>query len=320
MDDANELAVANLVKTNLRPEFIVTVGDNHYNGATALDRDIGKYFHDFIGNYRGTYGAGASSNRFFPAIGNHDYSAPGGYSNHLSYFTLPGNERYYDVRRGPVHLFVINSEVNEPDGTGANSVQARWLSNRLATATAPWKLVFGHDPPYSSSAHAASRMRWPFRAWGATAVFSGSAHHYERLSRNGLPCFVNGAGGAALLGFDSPTEGSLVRYNSRHGCMLVTATESRVTFEFYSVAGGGTRIDSLELSGRPELGIRRNTNTVRIAWSTNVPPEFRLEETSRPQTSNSWNVSSAAATVSGTQRIVHVPLNPSNRFFRLKKP
>ena len=38
VDDANELAVANLVKTNFRPEFIVTVGDNHYKEATAIDR------------------------------------------------------------------------------------------------------------------------------------------------------------------------------------------------------------------------------------------------------------------------------------------
>ena len=99
VDDANELAVANLVKNNLRPEFIVTVGDNHYNGATAIDRDIGKYFHDYIGNYRGTYGAGASSNRIFPAIGNHDYSTPGGYSNHLSYFPLNPSNRFFRLKK-----------------------------------------------------------------------------------------------------------------------------------------------------------------------------------------------------------------------------
>ena len=75
VDDANELAVASLLKTNLRPDFIVTVGDNQYDGAANIDHDIGKYFQEYIGNYRGTYGAGASSNRFFPALGNHDYRA-----------------------------------------------------------------------------------------------------------------------------------------------------------------------------------------------------------------------------------------------------
>ena len=92
-DNANELAVANLVKTNFQPSFIVTVGDNNYLGASQIDRAIGKYYHEFIGNYAGTYGAGASSNRFFPALGNHDWDGATGYSAYLNYFTLPGNER-----------------------------------------------------------------------------------------------------------------------------------------------------------------------------------------------------------------------------------
>jgi hypothetical protein len=320
VDNGNEQAVATLIKTNLRPQFIVTVGDNHYNGPANIDRDIGKYFHEFIGNYRGTFGAGSSSNRFFPAIGNHDYAGPGGYSNYLHYFTLPGHERYYDFQRGPVHFFILNSEVNEPDGTLPTSVQARWLSNRLSSATAPWKLVVDHDPPFSSSSHAASRMRWPYKAWGATAVFSGSAHHYERIVRDGLTYIVNGAGGAGLIGFDAPTQGSVVRYNNNHGAVLVTATASQITFEFFSVANGGTHIDSLTLVGRPELAVKQGTNALRIAWSTNVPSGFKLEETARLDLSNSWRTSSTPTTIMGTQHTANVPTSGSNRFFRLRKP
>src|SRR5687767_1882669 len=90
VDNADQLAVVSLIKTNFRPEFIVTVGDNQYGGPADIDRNVGKYFHEFIGNYRGSHGDGATSNRFFPALGNHDYHAGSGYSAHTNYFSLPG--------------------------------------------------------------------------------------------------------------------------------------------------------------------------------------------------------------------------------------
>ena len=56
-------------------DAIVTVGDNNYpDGAAAtIDANIGQYYHAYIAPYQGTYGAGAEMNRFFPALGNHDW-------------------------------------------------------------------------------------------------------------------------------------------------------------------------------------------------------------------------------------------------------
>lgn len=105
-DSAGELSVANLIKTNFQPQFIVTAGDNNYGTAAQIDPSIGKYYHSYIGNYRGTFGLGATSNRFFPALGNHDFNSTG-YGAHLSYFTLPGNERYYYHQSGPVENFRV---------------------------------------------------------------------------------------------------------------------------------------------------------------------------------------------------------------------
>ena len=139
MDNSDELSVANLIRTNLQPQFIVTAGDNNYGTASQIDDCIGKYYHAYIGSYHGGYGSGASSNRFFPAIGNHDYKSDG-YSIHLNYFSLPGNERYYQVAAGPVAIFVCSSEVNEPDGISGTSLQARTVSNWMARATAPWRI------------------------------------------------------------------------------------------------------------------------------------------------------------------------------------
>ena len=51
---------------------------------------------------------------------------------YFDYFTLPGNERYYDFTWGPVHLFALDDIESEPDGVGASSIQAQWLKAGLA--------------------------------------------------------------------------------------------------------------------------------------------------------------------------------------------
>src|SRR5688572_15190055 len=88
--------VANLIN-GWRPHFIATAGDNNYffGEAATIDQNIGKYFHDYIAPYTGSYGAGSvAGNRFWPSLGNHDYLTPNA-QPYLDYFTLPGNERYY---------------------------------------------------------------------------------------------------------------------------------------------------------------------------------------------------------------------------------
>jgi tartrate-resistant acid phosphatase type 5 len=316
VDDASELAVANLVKTNLQPKFIVTVGDNNYLGAANIDRAIGQYYHDFIGNYMGSYGAGAVSNRFFPALGNHDYDAVTGFAAHTNYFTLPGNERYYEFVRGPLHFFIVNSDTHEPDGATIDSPQAQWLSNRLAASTSLWRVVIAQDPPYSS-ADSILRMRWPFAPWGASVVVSGDAHHYERIMLDGFPYIVNGAGGASLAAFGTPIPGSTVRYNSNHGAMKMTATETNLTYEFWSVANGGTLIDRFTQLVHPCLVIDLTNNAVRLSWPTNTSSGFVLQ--SATALMNTWTNVAQTPAVSGNRYTVILARDAPRRFFRLRR-
>ena len=187
----NELAVANLV-ASWNPDFIVTTGDNSYDPA-PIDDNIGQYYCQFIGDYTGTYcgGTGSPTNRFFPAMGNHDWTDGDKETAYFNYFTLPSNERYYDFVEGPVHFFVIDSNPlgtgNAPgDGRSATSDQGIWLQAQLAASTAPWKIVYMHHPPYSSSSSHGSEvaMQWPYEEWGATAVLAGHDHVYERILRD----------------------------------------------------------------------------------------------------------------------------------------
>src|SRR6185436_3081381 len=149
-DVKEEQQVADLVHS-WKPDQVITLGDNNYQSgaASTIDANIGKYYHDFIGAYQGSYGAGSATNRFWPSPGNHDWVAPN-LKPYTDYFTLPNNERYYDLDLGLVHLYAMDSDEHEPDGASATSKQAQWLQPKLAASTACYDLVYFHYPAYSS--------------------------------------------------------------------------------------------------------------------------------------------------------------------------
>jgi tartrate-resistant acid phosphatase type 5 len=251
--DHVERDVAQLIHS-WKPEFIATVGDNNYpiGEADTIDRNIGRFYHSYISPYKGSYGPGATRNRFFPIIGHRDWDSSTGLQPYLDYFTLPGNERYYDFVWGPIHFFMLDTDEREPDGTTAESIQGRWLERRLAESNEPWKLVFAHHAPYSSGrVPDFQHMRWPFRKWGANAVFSGYYHVYERLLIDDLPYFVNGAGGAFLSGFGEIDPNSRFRDAENNGALLIDATDTGITFRF--VSRDGNIVD--------EYGIIKNERT-----------------------------------------------------------
>jgi hypothetical protein len=235
----NSAAVAQLIR-NRGVDLVLMLGDLCY-GSQPLEEQIDT-------NYKTEKNAGDLR----PALGNHEFSDACGGGNaqgYLSYFSLPGNERYYSFKRGPVHFFAINSH-KDPDGVGPKSKQALWLRDKLAASTSPWKVVFFHHPPFSSGQHGSTdHMDWPFEAWGADAVLSGHDHDYERIMRDEnadgviIPYFVSGLGGQGRRSFDVTTFGSVKRYSSAFGSLFVTATSTSLAFEFRNTSG--TLIDKL---------------------------------------------------------------------------
>lgn len=111
----------------------------------------------------------------------------------------------HDFSWGLVHLFALDSDTQEPDGSKSTSAQAAWLKEELTGADEPWKIVYFHHPPFSSGHHESMNwMRWPFAQWEATAV---------------------------LAGHDQ------VHYKASYGAMLVQATEQQITFQFINWQG-----------------------------------------------------------------------------------
>jgi hypothetical protein len=250
-------------------DCIVTVGDNFYEYIVTtppalvpimLDRDIGQYYRQYIGAYQGAYGPGSTRNRMFLSPGNHDWgnetNNSAGLDAYLAYFTLPGagisspgssgNERYFDCIQGNVHFFLLDSDDSEKDPTLAgntwDSTQGNWLKNALANSktTYPnlWRVILFHHPPFSSD-YGSQRphMRWPFRVWGADLVFHGHAHHYERLTFDGIFYVTEGTGGSSVsASFGTTSSQSITssQNGSDFGATLVEATETALTLTHYN--------------------------------------------------------------------------------------
>ncbi|SLN64408.1 metallophosphoesterase [Roseisalinus antarcticus] len=221
---SGERAVAALVDT-WDPEFILTVGDNNYFGL-SYEEAVGQHYADYIGNYQGSYGDGSEINRFFPAIGNHEYT-DGPVEEYFDYFTLPDNERYYDFQIGSIHFFNLNSNIQEPDGRSSTSAQAEWFYEAIAQSTATFNVVYFHHAPYEQKDPGETAMRWDFEDAGVDLVFSGHDHDYYRIARddNGdgkeLTYVVTGLGG-----FDDDL-----------GANAVSVTDDGLLVEFYDETG-----------------------------------------------------------------------------------
>ena len=98
-----------------------------------------------------------------------------------------------------------------------------------------------HSPDSSDFARdvpvPATKFQWPFKEWGATAVFSGKDRIYERLQINGIPYFVNGLGGCCSAGQIAlnPAASSKFRYSTDYGAMIIEIEGKKATFNFYSI-------------------------------------------------------------------------------------
>ncbi len=235
-----------------QPDLVATVGDNNYprGAASSIDANIGKRYARFIKPYKGRFGPGAADrNRFFPSLGNHDWYTVGAHP-YLSYFNLPGNERYYDVLAGPVHLFFLDSDLHEPDGVQPTGKQGQWLRRALAGSKAPFRFVLFHHPPHNTGRHGPTTyMRWPFADWGASLTVAGHDHHYERVRAEGLLHVVTGHGGRMLYPFGGRVDpGSQVRAYGLYGAVRVTVSERFARFE--SLTPEGVVLDSFGVAPR----------------------------------------------------------------------
>ncbi|HXE80360.1 MAG TPA: Ig-like domain-containing protein, partial [Vicinamibacterales bacterium] len=201
---------------------------------------------------------------FFPSIGNHDneiaYARP-----YRQVFVLPPDavssgyadhaERFYSFDFGPAHFVALDTELAFQD-SARRAAQLAWLEADLANTAQPWRIVYFHRPPFSSSTGHGSNLTVRrafvplFERYGVQLVISGHDHNYERSTpwrqtSGGKPVtyVVTGGGGAKLYGVGQSAW--TVRSLSAHHYVRANVTDCAL----YLVAVGldGQKLDGMTL-------------------------------------------------------------------------
>ncbi len=181
--------------------------------------------------------------------GNHEFMAP----NYFGAFALPGNEQWYSVDWGALHLTVLNDLA-----PGAlDSEQTAWLADDLAGTDRAWRLMSHHQPSWTDGTHAPNieaRDEWNplLEAFApAVLVLAGHNHLYERTvpilgevqDPAGITYVTTGGSGAPLYGIG--TEWFLEVTESTYHYMVLDIGTDKLQATAYRM--DGSVLDSFEL-------------------------------------------------------------------------
>jgi hypothetical protein len=153
--------------------------------------------------------------QFIVAMGNHD-TLMGHQAEQVAFFKVPGY--YYVVHKPKIDFFVLNT-----NSFARDNVQQQWLKRALTESKAPWKIVTGHNPIYSSGEHGFNQglheTLEPLLVQHKVDLYlAGHDHDYERFKPiQGVQYIVSGGGGAYLRNFKTPLMSqSLVHLKAHH--------------------------------------------------------------------------------------------------------
>lgn len=168
-------------------DLVLLAGDNIYNHG-----EIEKIERVFEQPYRSLLDAQV---KFYACLGNHDIKTNNG-NDQVQYpgFNMQG--RYYSLRRDQVEFFVLDTNKNADWQN-----QLPWLETQLQDSDAPWKIVMGHHPLYTSGLHLGSRflrrkLMPLFLEHGVSLYINGHNHNYERSRAIGNTTYLTCGAGA----------------------------------------------------------------------------------------------------------------------------
>ncbi|MEH2150236.1 metallophosphoesterase family protein [Nostoc sp.] len=167
-------------------DLVVLAGDNIYNNG-----EIEKINAVFERPYQPLLKKGV---KFQACLGNHDIRTDNG-DPQVKYAGFNMKGRYYTFRRGTVQFFALDT-----NGNADWKNQLSWLEKELSLSNAPWKVVFGHHPIYSSGQYGNNpdfiKTFTPlFKKYGVQLYMNGHEHNYERTRAiDGTTYLICGAG------------------------------------------------------------------------------------------------------------------------------
>lgn len=167
-------------------DLVVLAGDNIYNNG-----EIEKIGEVFERPYQPLLKQGV---KFQACLGNHDIRTANG-DPQVKYAGFNMKGRYYTFRRETVQFFALDTNSNADWEN-----QLNWLQKELSLSNAPWKVVFGHHPIYSSGQYGSNpdfiKTFTPlFQKYGVQLYINGHEHSYERTRAiDGTTYLICGAG------------------------------------------------------------------------------------------------------------------------------
>lgn len=247
--------------SKLQPSEVVVLGNANPGGLSGTIAARLAPWSSFIGS--------GAAQHFWYALGDQDW-LPGNVNAVTSYLTTPG-QRYYKqtftIATGvQLALFVVDSNVLEPDGNTSASNQAAWLQVQLSVATERWKVVVFRDTPFVSvTGKSSAAMNWPFAQWGAHAVVAAGANVAERITLTGsIPLFVVGSSGLGSMdAFGTPLANSVFRSTTRAG-LVMSASLDKLSFHYVALTTG-TVLHQATVAGAEDQPI---TFAVNFAWNS----------------------------------------------------
>ena len=169
-------------------DLVVTVGDNILGSERPQD-----FQKKFEIPYKPLLDAGV---KFYASLGNHDSREQRFYK----LFNMEGKLYYSFSPKPNIRFFAFDSTYPEPE-------QIRWLEKELAASNDDWKIVYFHQPLYSSGDPHGSDLQLRevleplFLKHNVSVVLSGHDHFYERVKpQKGIAYFVVGSGGRLRVG------------------------------------------------------------------------------------------------------------------------
>ncbi|MEH2311666.1 MAG: metallophosphoesterase [Nostoc sp.] len=167
-------------------DLVVLAGDNIYNNG-----EIEKIGEVFERPYKVLL---KQDVKFQACLGNHDIRTANG-DPQVKYAGFNMKGRYYTFKRNQVQFFALDT-----NGNADWKNQLTWLEKELSISNAPWKVVFGHHPIYSSGQYGSNpdfiKTFTPlFQKYGVQLYINGHEHSYERTRAiDGTTYLICGAG------------------------------------------------------------------------------------------------------------------------------
>jgi len=238
------------VGSEIGSAFVISTGDNFYRNGVRSTHDP-----QWRATFEDVYTAPSLQTPWYAVLGNHDYNgSPGAEVDYTRIsprwrmpsrywrqdMTLPDGSAaaFFFIDTTPIaNLTGLRDAVPQAD-FGAQD-QVMWLERELAACTAPWKIVVGHHPIFSSGAHGPSRgvashIRPLLERYGVQAYFNGHDHDLEHLQSAGVDYICSGSG-AEVRQVGSTPESRFVL--TRPGFVACSLSPSALSISFFAQTG-----------------------------------------------------------------------------------